>query len=95
MGLGAGLRWVAREGIGLGAWRRFRQVVRVKKKAPTVGEMWLEGVLREFLVSAETAIHAFGPGWSQQLVKGKTFGTWLLVVVWITPVVGFAMLLLL
>lgn len=87
MGLFAGLGWVAREGVGLGAWGRLTKVM-LTNEIPVSKKENLVGALQCFLVSADCLMQSFGPRWCRRLIRRRRLGTWLLLGGWILLPVG-------
>ena len=92
MGIWKGMKWVAREGVGLGAIQRFRSLI-FRSTGPRLprlgggGEIW-----RHFMDSATAAVQSFGPPWACRKVRGRAVGVWALVLAWIVPPLVLALL---
>ena len=94
MGIWKGMKWVAREGAGLGASQRFGRLI-FRRTGPWSlrsgggGDIW-----RQFMDSATGAIQSFGPSWARRKVRGRAMGVWVLVLAWIIPPLLLALLTL-
>ena len=88
MGMLAGVKWVLREGVGIGASRRWVQLI-LGKAGPS-GEAGsivdrANAIRCEFLEAAETVTGRFGPSWAKRRFFGRTVGVWLLALLWMVP----------
>ncbi len=85
MGIWKGMKWVAREGTGLGASQRFGRLIfrGTGRGATRPGKAW--GIWRQFMVSASAAVQSFGPSWARKNLRGRAVGVWVLVLAWVVP----------
>jgi hypothetical protein len=89
MGIWAGIKWVGREGAGVGATKRFGGlIIRSTSNLSSSfrdrpGKVW--GIQKQFLDSAASVVMTYGPSWAGQSILGRALGVWLLVILWILP----------
>ena len=92
MGLGRWIKKVVVEGSGLGASLRFQKLIFGRGGGPSGSWKGKGGqamaCIDGFLVAAEAACGKFGPVWARRKVWGRCLGAWLLLGVWILPLVG-------
>lgn len=85
MGIWKYVKWVAREGAGFGTSQRFghlilRNIWPGTSRSGGAGDLW-----RQFMDSATSAVHSFGPSWARRKVRGRAVGVWVLVLAWVVP----------
>ena len=92
MGIWMGMKWVAREGTGLGSNRRFGRIVLFGDGRGKPRYRIGEGLWRQFIASATAAVQCYGPSWARWKLGGRPVGVWGLVLVWVIPPLLLAML---
>jgi hypothetical protein len=89
LGIWAGIKWVGREGTGIGATKRFGWLIIRKTSNPICSFMVGSGKVRvirgQFLNSAASVVMSYGPSWARRSILGRALGVWLLVILWILP----------
>jgi len=89
LGVWAGIKWVGREGTGVGATKRFGWLIIRKTFNPFSSNREGSGKICKtrtlFLNSAASVVMAYGPPWARRSILGRALGVWLLVVLWILP----------
>ena len=82
MGIGACIKWVAKEGAGFGVQQRMARVILGKPKQCAARDI---GILRQFMGAATVAVARFAPAWARKDIRGWPVGAWLLVLCWLLP----------
>ena len=90
MRLLAGMKWVVKEGAGVGASRRW--VPWILGIAGFTGNSnhfanKIQNLPCQFLAASETVVGRFGPGWAKHSILGRAVGVWLLAWLWVAPMV--------
>lgn len=89
MDIGAGIKWVGREGTGAGATERFCWLILRKTSCPFYssmdGEEKIQNIKTNFMNSAALLVMSYGPTWAKQAILGRALGVWLLAILWIVP----------
>lgn len=89
MGIWTGIKWVGREGSGIGAAKRFGRMI-IRKTSNSCSS-WRDGsgnvlaIRKRFLISAASVVMAYGPSWARRMFFGRAIGVWMLVLLWILP----------
>lgn len=84
MSVRAGLKWVAREGTGVGVQQRLARVILGR---PGPGSNPKAVILQQFLDSASAVVLRFGPFWAQREAGGRPVGAWLLACFWVVGLI--------
>lgn len=86
MGLWTSLNWAASEGAGTGVNRRLiRSLAMTWQRNAGTRSQDTSGMVRQFLAHAKISIDRFGPGWTLQRIGSQPLGVWLLIVLWVAP----------
>jgi hypothetical protein len=89
MGISAGIKWMVREGTGVGATKRFGWLIIRETCNPLSANRDSSGKIREihtqFLNAAASVVKTYGPPWARRSILGRALGIWLLVLLWIVP----------
>lgn len=89
MGIGAGIKWVGREGAGIGAAKRFGWIILRNSWNPSSSPHEDSGTVlaarKRFLNSAASVVMAYGPSWARRSIYGRAIGVWMLAALWVLP----------